>query len=35
MLTQSESPVAVSGKPWKLVELLRKRLPQLLRTSSF
>jgi hypothetical protein len=25
MLTQSESPVAVSGKPSKLVELLRKR----------
>jgi hypothetical protein len=31
MLTQSERPVAVSGKPSKLVELLRKRLRQLLR----
>ncbi len=31
MLTQSESPVAVSGKPSKMVELLRKRLRQLLR----
>jgi hypothetical protein len=31
MLTQSECPVAVSGKPSKLVELLRKRLRQLLR----
>ena len=31
MPTQSESPVAVSGKPSKLVQLLRKRLRQLLR----
>src|SRR6516165_3604763 len=31
MPTQSESPVAVSGKPSKAVELLRKRLRQLLR----
>ena len=31
MPTQSESPVAVSGKPSKTVELLRNRLRQLLR----
>jgi hypothetical protein len=31
MLTRSESPVAVSGKPSKMVESLRKRLRQLLR----
>src|SRR5262245_49201204 len=31
MPTRSESPVAVSGKPSKMVELLRKRLRQLLR----
>jgi hypothetical protein len=31
MPTPSESPVAVSGKPSKMVELLRKRLRQLLR----
>jgi hypothetical protein len=31
MPTRSESPVAVSGKPSKAVELLRKRLRQLLR----
>ena len=31
MLTRSESPVAVSGKPSKMVQLLRKRLRQLLR----
>src|SRR5215468_10094164 len=31
MPTQSESPVAVSGKPSKTVDLLRKRLRQLLR----
>ena len=31
MLTQSESPVAVSGKSSKTVVLLRKRLRQLLR----
>jgi hypothetical protein len=31
MPTRSESPVAVSGKPSKTVELLRKRLRQLLR----
>ena len=31
MLAQSESPVAVSGRPSKMVELLRKRLRQLLR----
>src|SRR6516165_1077218 len=31
MPTQSESPVAVSGKPSKMVALLRKRLRQLLR----
>src|SRR5215468_4171007 len=31
MPTQSESPVAVSGKPSKMAELLRKRLRQLLR----
>ena len=30
MPTQSESPVTVSGKPSKTVELLRKRLRQLL-----
>src|SRR5262249_9055673 len=30
MPTQSESSVAVSGKPSKMVELLRKRLRQLL-----
>ena len=31
MPTRSKSPVAVSGKPSKTVELLRKRLRQLLR----
>src|SRR5262245_66494038 len=31
MPTRSESPVAVSGKPSKMVQLLRKRLRQLLR----
>ena len=31
MPTQTESPVAVSGKPSKMVALLRKRLRQLLR----
>jgi hypothetical protein len=31
MPTQSESPAAVSGPSWKTLQLLRKRLRQLLR----
>jgi hypothetical protein len=34
MLTRSESPAAVSGKPSKMVELLRKRLRQLVRVVA-